>query len=176
MTENATKAEMSNVIRIAPRKKPQEEEKILTKKWGSVTMDANYTVVPSALIRGQERLGINATELAVLIHLLDHWWEAGKMPFPSKRTIATRLQVGEKTVQRAVARLESGGLIKRNPRYNPKTKGRTSNEYDLTPLVEALTPIAKDMVVAAKDAQEAKRGAERPGWKKAKPKAKAVSQ
>lgn len=132
-------------------------------------MEANYTVIPSALIRGQERLGINATDLAVLIHLLDHWWDPGKMPFPSKAKIAQRLQVGEKTVQRSVARLESGGLLKRNPRYNPKTRGRTSNEYDLSPLVSALKVIATDMVKADKEAKQVKKQAEQPGWKKPKP-------
>lgn len=157
--------ETANAVSVKPDPKSSDEEKILTRKWGKEIMAANYTVVPSVLIRGQERLGINATELAVLINLLDHWWEADKMPWPSKGLIAERLQVSEKTVQRAIVRLETGGLLKRSPRYNQKTGGRTSNEYDLSPLVAALKPIAIDMAKADKDAQALKKQAQRPGWK-----------
>jgi len=165
MKENSREDDADNVIPITTMKKPQDEEKTLTRKWGKTTMDANYTVLPSALVRGQERLGINANEFAVLVHLLDHWWEAEKMPFPTKKTIAARLQVSDKTVQRALVQLEAGGLLKRNARYNPKTNGRTSNEYDLSPLVAKLTEISRDMISASKTAREAKKKAERPKWK-----------
>ena len=63
-----------------------------------------------------------------------------------------------------MAHLEEEGLISRNARFN-KTGARTSNEYDLAPLVERLKPIAKDMVAAANEAKALKKKAEKPGLK-----------
>lgn len=164
MTDTKNEEEVSNVVALKPKQASPEDKRVLNQKWGKATMDANYTVIPSALIKGQARLGIDAMELAVLVHLLDHWWQADKMPWPSKKTLGERLRVSDKTIQRAMVRLEQGKLIKRNPRFH-KTGGRTSNEYDLTPLVERLKPIAADLVQAAKDAQKIKKQAERPGLK-----------
>lgn len=146
-----------------------EDARTLSKKWGKDTMAANYTVIPSALLRGQARLAIGPNELAVLIHLIDHWWQPEAMPWPSKKTIADRLAVSNKTVQRAMVNLEQAGLVARKERYH-KTGGRTSNEYDLSPLVGKLKPIARDIVKAAEDSRAMKKAAVRPGFKKrAKP-------
>jgi len=165
MTDTNNKDETSNIVPIKPNQTSTEDKSILNQKWGKGTMEAKYTVIPSALIRGQARLGIDAMELAVLVHLLDHWWQADKMPWPSKKRIAERLKVSSKTVQRAMVRLEQGELIKRKPRFSKDTGGRTSNEYDLSPLVERLKPIAADMVNAAKEGKSLTKKAERPGLK-----------
>lgn len=125
-------------------KAPSETKGTLTEKWGKETMAAGFTVVPSILLRSQKRLGINANELAVLVHLMEHWWQPGSMPWPSKRKIAERLDVSEKTVQRAAAKLENLKLIKRVGRY-VEGKGRTSNGYNLSLLVERLTEIAVEV-------------------------------
>lgn len=156
-------------IKSTPRKSRSKEmpddNRTLTLKWGQETMDANYTVIPCALLRGQARLHIGPNELAVLVHLIDHWWRPDAMPWPSKKTIAERLGVNPKTVQRAIAKLQEEGLVLRKERYH-KTGGRTSNEYDLSPLVEKLKPIALDMSRAAEEAKAVKKAAERPGLKK----------
>lgn len=165
MTEDTETSEANNVVPLNVTKKAPVEQKVLTQKWGEDTMKANYTVIPSALIRGQARLGIDAMEFAVLVHLLDHWWQADKMPWPSKKVLAERLRVSLKTIQRALVRLEKGGLLKRNARFDKKTHSRTSNEYDLTPLVQRLLPIAQDMLEAADAAKKLKKQAERPGLK-----------
>jgi predicted transcriptional regulator len=158
MTKEENGSDVTNIVPLKPKQAPEESQKILNQKWGQETMDANYAVIPSALLRGQARLGINAIELALLVHLIDHWWK------PGEKTLAERLRVGEKTIQRAMAHLEEEGLISRNARFN-KTGARTSNEYDLAPLVERLKPIAKDMVAAANAAKALKKKAEKPGLK-----------
>jgi hypothetical protein len=33
---------------------------------------------------------LSPTQLAVLIHLADFWWDAGRMPFPKKADLAQR--------------------------------------------------------------------------------------
>lgn len=138
-------------------KAPAETKGTLTEKWGKETMAAGFTVVPSILLRSQKRLGINANELAVLVHLMEHWWQPGSMPWPSKRKIAERLDVSEKTVQRAAAKLEKLQLITRVGRF-VEGKGRTSNGYDLSRLVQKLTDISIE--VAQVDAE-----AEKKKWK-----------
>lgn len=100
----------------------------------------------------------------MLLHLIDHWWEETTMPFPSKKRLAERLGVSDKTVQRAMQRLETEGLVKRVVR-NHASGGQASNEYDLSPLVEKLKPIARDMVKARDEAAVTRRAASRPGFK-----------
>ena len=151
-------------------KPPADTKGKLNDKWGKETLAAGFTVVPSVLLRGQKRLSINATELAVLVHLMERWWKPSDMPWPSKRLIAERLDVSEKTVQRATARLEQLKLVKRVSRF-VDGRGRVSNTYDLSPLVERLKEIAEE--VAKLDAE-----ADKKKWKahnitpKAKPAAK----
>jgi predicted transcriptional regulator len=158
----------SKVIDLeAHRKGTEEKIKVLEKKWGKQSIDVGFTVLPAALLQGQARLKINATDLAVLIHLIEHWWNPGAMPWPKKERIAERLGVTPKTVQRASVHLEQAGLIKRNERFS--NGRRTSNEYDLSPLVERLKEISADMAQAnevAKEAKEAKRSAVRPTLKR----------
>lgn len=167
--EDSSDAKTTNVVPLKSAGTPAVTEKILNQKWGKDTMAANYAVVPSALLRGQARLGITATELAILIHLIDHWWKPDEMPWPSKKTLAERLRVGAKTIQRAMARLEEEGLIKRESRFH-NTGGRASNRYDLAPLVDRLKPIAKDLVAASSEAKAIKKKAQRPGFKIRAPK------
>lgn len=140
----------------------------LNAKWGEETMKIGYAVLPSALIRGQARLKIGARELAVLVHLIDHWWHPSEMPWPSRKTIGDRLGVGVKAVQNAMVKLEAAKLIQRKDRYQ-KNGGRSSNEYDLTPLVERLKEISADMAVANAEAKEAKKRAVRPNLKRRTP-------
>lgn len=130
-------------------------------------IEPGFTFVPSVLLRGQARLRIDAIDLIVLIHLIDHWWQSSEMPYPSKRRLAERLMVSEKTVQRSMARLEAEGLVRRIARHYPGG-GQTSNFYDLSPLVERLRPVAKDMMEARAEARATIRRAERPAPRRRK--------
>jgi predicted transcriptional regulator len=153
----------SNVVALRPPKK--ESKSSLEKRWSKEVLEPGFTFVPSVILRAQARLHIDATELAVLLHLIDHWWEDDTMPFPSKKRLADRLGVSDKTVQRAMKRLEDEGLIKREARSHA-SGGQASNRYDLSPLVEKLKPIARDMIDARDQAAAARRAASRPGLKR----------
>ncbi len=160
--------------KVAPlHSKPATEtsRRELEKRWSKGVIDTGFLFVPSVLLRAQARLHINATELAVLMHLVDHWWDNDEMPFPSKRRLAERLSVSDKTVQRAIKRIEDEGLVKRCVRRH-SSGGQASNSYDLSPLVERLKVVAKDVAAAREEAAAKKRAATRPGLKKrAAPKA-----
>jgi predicted transcriptional regulator len=128
------------------------------KKWGKEVMDScGFCILPSLLLRAQRRLGLSATQLALVIQLIDFWWTEDKIPWPKKETIGQRLNLSDKQIQRLVRGLEQRGYVKRVMR---KTRhGRTSNGYDLSGLVVELQKLAPEFAAAA----DAKRKVERRG-------------
>ena len=81
------------------------------------------------------------------------------MPWPKKQTIADRMDISAKQVQRLAKDLEERGYIKRVPRKT--AHGQTSNGYNMQGLVDALQKLAPEFISAA----EAKGKAEKPGGK-----------
>lgn len=151
----------SDVILLSERRPKPDTERVLRIKWRS-SLDAGWTVIPSALLRGLPRLHIGAGELAVLICLIDYWWSPSDPPWPSKKALAERLGVSQKTIQRTLARLQEEGLIRSEARHTA-SGGQTSNRYDLSPLVAKLETIASDMKQAGQEAAKIRRAATRPG-------------
>jgi DNA-binding transcriptional regulator YhcF (GntR family) len=75
-------------------------------------------------------------------------------PFPSVKTLAARIGIQPRQVRRYFEQLEKEivievqgetirGLVKRVDRFH-ESKGRTSNEYDLSNLLHALKLIAQE--------------------------------
>ena len=112
-------------------------------KWGKETLDEGFCMVPSILLRGQKRIGLNPSQLILLIQLLDYWWDVGNKPFPSKKELGNRVGLGPRQVQRYLADLEKAGLINREARV-VAGKGRTTNRYDLSGLVRKLNELAPE--------------------------------
>ena len=76
LEEENEKAESTEAEQAKPS---PNDTNTLASKWSKETIDIGYAVLPSALLRGQARLKIGANELAVLVHLIDHWWRPGEM-------------------------------------------------------------------------------------------------
>jgi hypothetical protein len=51
-------------------------------------MGLGFCMLPSLLFRAQARLGLNPTQLAVLLQLADLWWEPNRKPLPKKADLA----------------------------------------------------------------------------------------
>lgn len=111
-------------------------------KWGKPLIKAGWTLIPNQLLERQAALGLDATDINILLHLMRYWWEADRLPFPSKATIAKCMKAHPRTVQRRIAKLETAGFIKRKRRDHPE-RGRLTNEYDFTGLISQLEPMAK---------------------------------
>ena len=131
-------------------------------KWGEGVMKLGFCIVPSLLLRAQQRLGLSATQLAVLLQLCDHWWDAKRKPYPGKKRLADRLGMSTRQLQRHVAALEDAGLVKRGER-TASHGGKLSNSYDLSGLVERLKRLEPDFreveeKVKAERIKVAKRG------------------
>lgn len=142
------KTNTAKVVQLRPKAERESE-----KKWGKAVMDLGYSTIPSLIFRAQARLGLSPVQLALLLHLVDYWWKRAQMPFPSKATLAERMNLGPRQIQRYLTELEDGGFIKRVERYAGH-KGQQSNEYDLTGLVKKLQKLEPEFSEVKEQAME----------------------
>lgn len=151
-----------------PKKKPRSAN---ADKWGVKVMEQGFCMIPSLLLRAQRRLHLNPSQLAVLLQIIDHWWDAARKPYPSKKELASRLGIGERQVQRYITELENEGLLRRLERY-ADNGGRQTNMYDLQGLVDKLAAIEPEFREARETARKIRKVVGSPGWrpkKKAEP-------
>jgi hypothetical protein len=117
------------------------------KKWGESVAKGGFTILPNHLIAynqfTDEASQISPSEFVILCQILFHWWGESQMPFPSKQTLAVRSGISSRQVQRTLLSLENKGIITRVARYGANNRGRLSNVYDLSALVEKVSRIAK---------------------------------
>jgi len=131
------------------------EHRVLEDKWGKAVISTGYTVLPTIVLRYQQRLGLKPLEINILLHLLSYWWQKDNLPHPGKSSLALAVGVVPSTVRRCLKRLENAGYIQRIPRHTSRLGSRT-NEYDFSGLIKALEPLA-----AEEAAEIAKRKAQR---------------
>ena len=107
------------------------------KKWGVGVVRLGFVIVPSLLFRAQGRLGLSATQLAVLLQIAEYWWDPQRRAYPGTNALADRLKLSQRQVRRHIAALEGAGFLKRIER-TAAHRGKLTNEYDLAGLVEKL--------------------------------------
>ena len=161
MTDNDDNPTTAKVIPLRSQKATKASER----KWGKRVMDLGFCIVPSLLLRAQRRLGLNPTQLAVLMHLADYWWDVDRKPYPSKKSLGERLSLGPRQVQRYLAELEAAGLIRRIER-RAAHGGKISNEYDLSGLVNRLTQLEPEFREVEEEAKARRRAVARPSFKR----------
>lgn len=147
-----------NVVPLRPQKAAKASEQ----KFGKEVMSLGFSIVPSLLLRAQTRLGLNPTQLTILMHLLDYWWDAERKPYPSKARLAERVNLGERQIQRYIAEMEQAGLVQRIER-TAAHKGKLSNYYDLSGLVKRLQELAPEFRAVEDEAKAKRRAVARPG-------------
>lgn len=155
---NTKAVETAEIVQFPAEQATQASEK----KWGKQVMKLGFSIIPSLLLRAQQRLGLSPTHLAVLLQLADYWWEQGRKPFPSKQALSERLGLSPRQVQRYIAELEAAGLVQRIER-RAAHKGKLSNVYDLSGLVERLKALEPEFREVQTEAKEMKRQVARPG-------------
>lgn len=99
-----------NLAGTTPPSHPTREGSPLRLLWGTA-VDRGFVAIPSVLLLNFKTLGINPTEFLILLNLLDHWWTADRKPYPRVTTIARRLHVQPRTVQRGLNQLRAKGLV-----------------------------------------------------------------
>lgn len=106
-------------------------------KWEDAAK-AGFQILPDVLFKHQHALGLSAVDLVVLANLTLHWWYPDQKPFPRGSTVARRMGVDVRTVQRSLARLIELGLVRRE-----KVAGTGPEKFDLSGLVERLNTLAR---------------------------------
>lgn len=96
---------------------------------GSVTL-------PALLIRYYKALGINETEMMLIIHLWT-FREKEQITFPTIEEISSRMSVASEQVIAAIQKLLKLGCLTIDENQDPITKVQYE-EYNLTPLLEKL--------------------------------------
>ena len=155
------KSTTNNVVSLDRPRRATNRRKS-EEKWGKEVIDLGFTIIPSLLLQAQARLGLKPNHLAVLLQIIDFWWDEARKPYPSKKLLAQRLNLSERQVQRLIAELEKAGLLRRIERHSPN-KGRQSNEYDLSGLVERLQRLAPEFQQAVDEAKALRRQIARRG-------------
>jgi hypothetical protein len=79
-------------------------------RWGTALKNG-FVVVPVSLLRRQGALGIENTEMVVLLQLLAHWHEDEKPVWAAYSSFAKEMGVSERTVQRAISSLAEKKLV-----------------------------------------------------------------
>lgn len=146
------------VVQLHPSKATQASER----KWGKNVMKLGFSIVPSLLLRAQQRLGLNPTQLAILMQLADYWWDAERKPYPSKQALSERLGLSQRQIQRYIAELEEAGFVQRIER-RAAHKGKLSNTYDLTGLVERLKKLEPEFRDVGEETKSLRRQVSRRG-------------
>lgn len=118
-------------------------------KWG-VSAVPGFGTYPVVLMMNQARLGIDPFEMNVLMHLIAHWHAAERAPFPHSKTIAKRMDLGIRKVQRCLKSLQEKGFI---ARVEKKTRADRLS-YDLRPLADKLDPFAREWLDVRSAARE----------------------
>lgn len=158
MTEPA-----ANVVEF-PAAKPARKTPSTEAIWGKAVAGHGYAGVPAILIRVQGRLGLSPTQFNIVVQLLEYWRSPERRPFPSKRDLAERMGMSEKTIQTNMAALEKRGFIRRELRRTAAGDW-DSNVYHLDGLVERVRGLEPDFAKekAAREAlREARKNAELP--------------
>lgn len=151
----------SNVIPIrAPGKSARARS--FEQKWGASAGKVGFTMIPTTLLRGAGRLQLDPPKFAIVLQLLEHWWERDRDPYPSKDTIATRVKLSPRQVQRHIAMLEAEGLVRRIERRAPG-RGKTSNAYDLSGLVERVAKLSEEILEENAEIKKRRSALEKPG-------------
>lgn len=132
---------MARPKRVTAQKQMSE----LREKWGDPLIDTGWTAIPSVILERQQALGLDALDLAIIIHLVKYWWYTDRPSRPSKRKIYECLGIAESTLRKRIADLEKGGLIERVKRFDEK-KGQLPNEYKFGGLIEKATILAEEEI------------------------------
>lgn len=115
----------------------------LDAKWGRDLIRAGWVALPSIILERQEALGLDALDINIILHIAKHWFAPGKLPHPSKGSIAKAMGVSPRTVQKRISRLHDEGFLRRIERRGPKgSKGSQTSEFDFSGLIAKATPHA----------------------------------
>lgn len=130
----------------------------LEKMWGRRVVAKGYLALPNLLVRylvAEGNLGLKPYQQALLFQLLSFWWGPDYPVIPKKSTLAKRLNISARQVQRHLRILEERGLIEITRRKS--IGGRyISNEYTFFGLVQKLKNLEISLDKEERDRESSK--------------------
>ena len=125
-------------------------------KWGE-SLAAGFQILPDAVFRGQHLLRLTATDMVVIANLNQAWWFNDRRPFLQPATIAKRMGVSERSVQRSLARLRKKELLRLVKTKMPD--GTIRYAHDLTGLKVVLEKLAQRDIQYSQELRANREGA-----------------
>ncbi|MCY0250063.1 helix-turn-helix domain-containing protein, partial [Klebsiella pneumoniae] len=110
----------------------------IDKKWKAGGLSLGWTAVPTVLFFIQNEKKLTSVAFNTLLNLIVHWWSLQEWPHPSMESLAIRMGVSVRTVQRAINDLEKANLLDKKPTSKSDSRYGGRNIYDLTKLVDYL--------------------------------------
>ncbi len=109
-------------------------------KWGDA-IKAGYQVLTDALMKGQHLLKLSTTDIVVIANLNQAWWFNDRLPYLRPQTIAKRMGVSERSVQRSLSRLRQKGYLRQV--HERQEDGTMRYYHDLSGLRLQLEQLAR---------------------------------
>lgn len=128
-----------------PQTNNAEQLRVNERKWTPTLMKAGWTLLPNVIFERQTALGLSPLDVNIILHIASYWWSDGSKPYPSKVTLAKAIGVEPRSVQRRIAAMEAGGLIRREERRIPGSGSKT-NIYHFDGLIEAAFGYAQEKI------------------------------
>lgn len=113
----------------------------LSVRFGEEILARGHTAIPNLVLNYYVRLGLSGPELLFTIHVWQHWWSE-RDPYPSLRTIASRMGISVRQAKRYVESLEQKGFLRVIERFLPDGS-QTTNEFDYSALIRAVVAAAR---------------------------------
>ena len=149
-SENEYSSEFAAGQTFAPDSSPPEflqnhqPENVIAKsardKWGH-SLDAGFQIFPDVLLRCQKLLGLESTDIVILLNITMHWWDHDDLPHPRPSIIAQRMNLTTRTVERRIGDLQNKGFLQRLPAR--LKNGKTVRPFDLSGLVAKLNAMSE---------------------------------
>lgn len=132
-------------------------DKQVAAKWTRPVAESGWTSFPNVIFERQQALQLTPLDMNILLHLAGNWWTVGNNPRRSKKSLADAIGVHPRTIQKRIEEMERWGYIKRI--YRKAGVGdNLPNEYDLSGLIEKVTPFAEEKL-AERERQQAEKTA-----------------
>lgn len=107
-------------------------------RWKDGGLALGWTAVPTVLFFVQYDKKLSPLTFNTLLNLIVHWWDVQEWPHPSMESLAIRMGVSVRSVQRSINELEKANLLDKKPTAKNDKKYGGRNIYDLTKLVDYL--------------------------------------
>ncbi len=76
-------------------------------------LKAGHQVIPNILIHEHARLNLDPLDVLIILNLNMRSWKAEELPYPKPASIAKRISVTQRTIERRLQKLQGAKLVKR---------------------------------------------------------------